>query len=204
MCWNEQISWLTFLLGTAICTYGWSRTKTQVNQWIYFFFQLVLLVQLGEALIWRDPTCGTIGKIGTFFSFFGVWLQPMLAAYILTLLPISSLIVYGFSLLVVVYIIVSLPTIQNVMTQCYVPICEGDCLVPHISFVTWTIYSPMGILYMVCILGLLAAIFPFYPIISLYVFCTMILSGIFYKNSFGSMWCWFGAFAPVVCLLVGI
>ena len=204
MCWNEEVSWITFLLGTMICSYGWTRTNIRVNQWIYFFFQLVLLVQLGEALIWRDPQCGPIGTIGTFFSFFGVWLQPLLAAYILTMLPIPSCIVYGYGLLVLIYIIVSIPIIQNIMTQCYVPICEDGCLVPHISFVTWNVYSTMGCLYLICILGLLAILFPFYPIISLYVFCTMILSGILYKNSFGSMWCWFGALAPVVCLLTGI
>ena len=202
MCWNEPISWITFILGTALCSYGSIRSKTNLNRWIYFFFQLVLMVQLGEALVWRDPHCNTIGKIGTAIAFFGVWLQPLFGAYILSLLsPTWVLIVYDILLLI--YCIVSVPILQDVMTNCYVPLCEDNCLRPHLSYVSWD-STPMSILYIICIIILLVVMFPTYPYVSSYVAITMILSFILYKKTFGSLWCWFGAFTPLVCILSGV
>jgi len=204
MCWNETVSIITFIIGTLLCIIGFYRSNTLLSKWVYIFFECVLLVQLGEAFVWKDPDCGTYGKIGTFIAFFGVWLQPIIGLYILSLLSVKNWIYIVYTVFIFIYIISSLSYIKHITSSCYVPLCTDTCNNPHISFTTWQQFSLMGIMYMICIIVLLIAMYPTFPSISIYVFIAMILSILFYKNTFGSMWCWFSAFTPFIALVTNV
>lgn len=188
MCWNEKVSLLTFILGTIFCIIGYRKTKDL----FYLFFQCVIFVQLGEAFIWYDINCGNLARLGTIIAFFAVWLQPIFGLYMVD----SKL----YTVLIIFYIFSSLKIIYKLFTTttCYKPICDTNSL--HLSFTEWNHFHPMGILYAICILYLLFILYKKSPVISIYLFITMILSSIFYKNTFGSMWCWFAAFTPILAM----
>jgi len=210
MCWNERVSWTTFIVGTIFSVLGVSQSKTAVNVWLHIFFQLVIFVQFGEALVWRDitqqetktqnKTCGNVGKIGSIITFFSVWLQPILGLYMLYLLGTSESVQKVYVMLLVVYIISSITNIQNVFKTCYRPVCNDDCTYKNLDFTGWNHSPVMGYMYMITINMLLYFMYGRYPYVSGYVFITMILSALFYKNTFGSMWCWFSAFTPLVAI----
>jgi hypothetical protein len=206
MCWNERISWTTFIIGTVFSIIGISQSTTTIKIWLHLFFQLVIFVQFGEALVWRDidlnknQTCGNVGKIGSIITFFSVWIQPILGLYILYLLGISESIQKVYFMLLIVYIIFSIESIKNIFKKCYIPICNEDCKYKNLEFTGWN-YSPlMGYMYMITINILLYFMYGRYPYVSVYVFVTMILSALFYKNTFGSIWCWFSAFTPLIAM----
>lgn len=200
MCWNEKVSLLTFIVGTIFCIIGYYKTTINLHKLFYLFFQCVIFVQLGEAMIWYDKNCGTIGRIGTMIAFFGVWLQPIIGMYIVNILEPDHNIFYKTLLLF--YILFSLKTIYKIFmnNKCYQPICENSSK-PHLSFTEWNNFNPMGIIYGICILYLIFIFYKESKVISIYIFITMILSTIFYKNTFGSMWCWFSAFSPILAII---
>ena len=204
MCWNEKVSFITFVIGSLLCITGFYRATTLLSKWVYLFFELVLFVQLGEAFVWRDPNCGTVGKLGTYIAFFGVWLQPIIGLYILSLLSVPNWLVTMYTTFIVVYMISSISYIRDIATTCYAPLCTDTCIQPHISFTTWQQFSVMGILYLICIFILLGAMYSSFPYVSIYVVCAMIVSILFYKNTFGSMWCWFSTFTPLLAILTGV
>jgi uncharacterized membrane protein YiaA len=116
MCWNEKVSWVTFLIGSIFSVIGLSGSKTSSTTWLYVFFQLVLFVQFGEALVWKDitereseipykKTCGYVGKIGSVITFFSVWLQPLLGMYLLTLIDTPKSVQTIYAMILIVYML---------------------------------------------------------------------------------------------------
>jgi hypothetical protein len=206
MCWNERVSWTTFIIGTIFSVIGVSQSTTTIKTWLHLFFQLVIFVQFGEALVWRDidvnknQICGNVGKIGSIITFFSVWLQPILGLYILYLLGISQSIQKIYFMLLVVYVISSIENIKNIFKKCYKPVCNEDCKNKNLEFTGWNHSPIMGYMYMITINILLYFMYERYPYVSGYVFVTMILSALFYKNTFGSIWCWFSAFTPLIAI----
>jgi hypothetical protein len=211
MCWNEKVSWTTFLIGSIFSVIGWSGSKTSSTTWLYVFFQLVLFVQFGEALVWKDitereseipykKTCGYLGKIGSVITFFSVWLQPLLGMYLLTLIDTPKSVQTVYAMILIVYMLSSISNIRNVFKNCYKPVCNNDCSHKNLEFSGWNNTPVMGYMYTVCIVLLILAMYTTFPVVSGYVFVTMFLSAIFYKNTFGSMWCWFSAFTPLIAI----
>ena len=136
MCWNETVSWITFVLGT-LTNISLGLWKRNAQNWIwYVFFQLIICVQLGEALIWKDPH-GPLAQIGTFISFMGVWLQPIVAWFILKIYNVRKEILSIIGMLIVLYIYFSIPAFQHMSENTYRhDICQDGWL-PHISFTAW-------------------------------------------------------------------
>jgi hypothetical protein len=200
MCWNQPVSWITFILGTVLnVTFG-ALTKGQSRLW-YLFFQCIIMVQLGEALIWGDPYGGKRAQIGTLISFFGVWLQPLIGALLLYQFNIRKELQYIMYAFVVIYICVSIPQFLNLKENTYAPIVCGANGESHISFKAWSNSEFMGLMYMISCVFFVLCLFPLYPYVGGYLIVTMIISQIFYSRAFGSIWCWFAVFTPVVCFL---
>lgn len=197
MCWNQEISWITFFLGT-ICNIVLA-SLTQDNKTIvwYLLFQSIIFVQLGEALIWGDPNGGTRSKIGTIISFLGVWLHPIIAAIILTVIDVNPYYKYIIYVIVLLYILVSIPHILRLQNDTYVPLVCGDGK-KHIDFIAWG-DSAMSMLYMICVFLLTLFAFTKYPYVCSYLLITLFISQIYYKRVFSSIWCWFAVFTPLVC-----
>jgi len=91
MCWSEKVSRNKFILGTIINLYlALKRIDNKEYLLMAFFCQLIITVQLGETLIWKDPTCGTVGTIGSKISFYSVYLQPIIGVLFFYLIYGSS------------------------------------------------------------------------------------------------------------------
>jgi hypothetical protein len=197
MCWNQSVSWITFILGTIV-NLGFVSWKGNKKNWIvYAFFQCIIMVQLGEALIWRDTEGGVLAQIGTLISFLGVWLQPIIAWFILRTYGVRNEILYMMALVLVVYIAYSIPAFIQIKQNTYRPVvCEigGSS---HIELSAWN-QPIMGFLYMFCCLFSILLIFPKTPYISSYLYLTLLLSYLLYRRLFASLWCWFAVLSPIV------
>jgi hypothetical protein len=196
MCWNETVSWITFVLGSFInivCSF--TATIPLTKLW-YIFFQLIILVQLGEALIWRGYK-----YIGTYIAFLAVWLQPLFLGYMVYIhFPDYKNIVLS---LLTIYTIISIPTLTSLFNNTYTSDVCGECVDvnTHIDFTLWGKNSNMCALYMICCLLFVAFLFPSSPYVCGFLVTTLIISQIYYKRVFASLWCWFAVFTPLVCVL---
>ena len=197
MCWNQQVSWITFFLGTVINIFL-AFLSNDEHRYLYLFFQLILFVQLGEALIWRDPN-GRLGKIGTYISFFAVWLQPFMLLFLLVHYRIKSEFIYIMMALLVPYLLVSIPYLKSISNNKYEPIVCGIDNKKHIEFTAWDNSSGMGSFYLITSLFAVLILLPIFPYVSCYLILTMFISAIFYTRAFGSLWCWFAVFSPIIC-----
>ena len=204
MCWSEKVSRNTFILGTIINIYlALRRMDNKAYLLMACFCQLIITVQLGETLIWKDPTCGSVGTIGSKISFYSVYLQPIMGLLFFYL-------IYGFNnvytkiglILFAIYMVASISVLPT-LTICSKPepCCDDK---QHLSDGTWDRAKSVSFMYMVMSVWLLVCL----PIVdrkylsfSLYLVGTGILSKLFYKNSFASMWCFFSVAAPIVLYL---
>ncbi|NDB61859.1 hypothetical protein EB001_25975, partial [bacterium] len=163
MCWNEKVSWVTFIIGSIFSVIGLSYSTTPSKTWLHLFFQLVLFVQFGEALVWRDidqreskiphkKTCGNLGKIGSIITFFSVWLQPLLGMYLLTVIDTPKSLQTVYAMLLLVYMVSSISNMPNVFRTCYKPVCKDDCAYKNLEFTGWNNTPVMGYMYMLCII----------------------------------------------------
>jgi len=195
MCWNSPVSWTSFVLGTIFNIYFALIVPMTYKIW-FVFFQLIITVQLGEALIWD----GTYPEVGTYIAFFSVWLQPLMLSILLyyyNVHPVLQYIMYG---LVSVYILSSFSSIATIKENVYRPVLCGDDRY-HIDFIAWGGNRIMGYLYMISSLYAIICLFSRFYIISAYLFITLFISLLFYSRTFASLWCWFAVFSPIVYYL---
>jgi hypothetical protein len=200
MCWNQPVSWITFILGTVLNGLFAVLTDKQSRLW-YLFFQCIIMVQLGEALIWGDPSGGTRAKIGTLISFFGVWLQPLIGVLLLYQFNIRKELQYIMYTFVAIYICFSIPQFLKLKDNTYAPVVCGANGESHIDFKAWDDGGFMVLMYIISCLFFVICLFPLYPYVSGYLILTLIISQVFYRRVFASIWCWFAVFTPVVCFL---
>ena len=198
MCWNESISWTTFVLGSilnGVCAYF---TKDSNILYLYVLFQVVITVQLGEALIWKGASTA---QLGTWIAFLSVWLQPFVAVLILHQWQASTYVQFLFFAMLVVYVVFSLSTLASVGSNTYHPeLCLLDGKT-HINFDAWKRSFGMSFLYLMIVLGFLGVTLSKYPLVSGYVLVTYMLSMLLYGRLFSSMWCWFAVISPLFCWL---
>ena len=194
----------TFILGTIINLYlALRRIDDKAYLLMAFFCQLIITVQLGETLIWKDPTCGSVGTIGSKISFYSVYLQPIIGVLFFYLM-------YGFNhlytkiglILFTIYMVASILVLPT-LTICSKPeTCCDDK--KHIEEGTWDRAKGLTVMYMVMSLWLLLCL-PLvdrkYLAFSIYLFGAGLLSQLFYRNSFASMWCFFSVASPIVLYL---
>lgn len=192
MCWNAPISWITFILGTIINVYIATILPKQYRIWAVFF-QLIITVQLGEALIWG----GTYSHIGSYIAFFCVWLQPIMLSIILNYYNVKPAFQYTLYALLAIYFAVSIPNFRNLYQNEYQPELCGDGG-KHIDFTAWDNGGEMGFMYLLTALFGVACLIPQFPYVGVYLVLTMVISLCFYARTYASLWCWFAVFSPLV------
>ena len=196
MCWNEPVSWTSFIIGTIVNAVCASLTSAKHRLW-FVFFQTIMTVQLGEALIWHEPE-GSLGNIGTYIVFFSIWLQPIIAAGLMVNYGVSTPILYGVAALLLIYAVSSIQPIKDLANNTFKPeICSSDNK-HHIAFNNMGAAGP---LYGIVIALFIITLFPSFPYITGFIAATYAISQIFYKDMLGSMWCWFSVASPAVFYL---
>jgi len=204
MCWNEEVSRVTFIIGTAINLYlALRRLDDQAYLLMAFFCQLIITVQLGESLIWKDPACGSKGSLGSKIAFYSVYLQPIVSVLFFYLMYGASNFYTRIGLiLLAVYVVSSITTLPTLSICSQPDPCCNDS--KHIDEGPWGRVKGLSVLYMVMGLWMMVSM-PLvdrkYLAFSVYLFGTAVISKLFYKNSFASMWCFFSVAAPIVLYL---
>jgi len=197
MCWNEPISWITFMLGTGLNLMG-LYLSDDTHKLLFILFQSIIMVQLGEALIWRDQN-GPLGILGTYIAFFGVWLQPIIGFMLMVLYKVNTPILYITGILLVCYIVASFGPIQDLSNNRYQSEVCGLNQREHIIFSAWT--DTIGYLYAFLVSLVMLTLYPKFPYVSGYIILTYFISIIIYQKAFASIWCWFSVFSPMICYL---
>ena len=196
MCWNEPVSWTTFIIGTIVNGVCASLTSAKHRLW-FVLFQSIITVQFGEALIWREPD-GALGNIGSYIVFFSIWVQTILAVGLMANYGVNTPILYGTVALLMLYAVSSIKTVKELAANTYKPnICVSDNK-HHIAI---TDMGDMGTLYLIINALFLITLFPQFPYITGFLVVTYLISQIFYKDMIGSMWCWFSVASPAVFYL---
>jgi hypothetical protein len=200
MCWNAEVSLLTFLSSTIMCGYLWDRNDSLTNDraiasWIFAFS----FMQLFEFFMWRNiKDHSIVSKLSLIF----ILAQPLVLASALLLIgntypnPYVKYILY-------VFIIIS--TCKVLYSIYYAFILEGNqewlsvkgpnChliwyftknenKMPYLARINDSYYYP---LLLTCLLiqpqqlGFIYALFGF---------VSFNFSKLYYGLEYGSMWCW--------------
>ena len=203
MCWNEPVSWTTFILGTIFNIFNILYFKNTTITLISIGIQWLLLMQFFEALAWRDQECGWLNKFATNGALLANITQPIMVCMVFLLFSPVSLNMKLIALAVTfAYILYAFYILNNSK--------EYTCLKPdkncfHLDLYWWKKMN--GLIYcatLFAIILLLIRPFPLALFISGYIAATLIFSIIFYSCSVGSMWCWFTSFAPLALLIFSL
>ena len=77
MCWNKQVSLVTFIFAIIGIIYLWKRNAPN-DRWIAVFAGTIALIQLAEFFMWSDLTCGKINKYASIFALLVLAAEPLM------------------------------------------------------------------------------------------------------------------------------
>lgn len=192
MCWSEEVSLLTFTIGTLVNILVAYAIPDPTIIAITFIWEIVLLVQLYEAIGWHSIKEGNSSNGAANVLAIAVMLQPIIVAF--ALLAVSDAGMnskYLAALIAFLYagwcLYVLLHTEKFQMKE--------NC--SHVDYYWWDSFPGHSFPYLIALFALLLLLIR--PIdlaifVSLFLAITLGLSAIFYRQNIGSIWCWFGAF----------
>jgi len=200
MCYSEEVSMLTFLVGTcsSILVYSLGSAFDQI---IGVYFGYVAFMQLIEWLLWRHQVCDNYHKSVSYTGMLLNGIQPfVLGALILawsprtTYKPLIGIISFAY-LLFTVYN----TKLYTSNLQCTQPRDKDPHLVWNWTSLDsfplmWIVYLSTSIL--ICLLGMptlrLGLIFSVGTILTL-----LISMRVYERQDVGAMWCFFTNFIPL-------
>ena len=194
MCWNWEISLITWMVGLGSALYLFRRK----NKYDITLGSLILAyssMQLWEVFMWLDQKCGRVNSVANKLAYFALWSHTLaigIGLYIeeKIVLPL----VIGICFMVLAFV-------QSFLIdwKCSKPE-DGGCrhLVwgfPHKYYIY--VFTVCIAICLVCIKPLWKAV-----VISLLFITSFGLSAIYGKNATGSFWCFVCAvFAPIFILI---
>lgn len=196
MCWNEPVSWTVFFVGTLFNIYLIWKYKTPVAIALALIWQWILLMQLFDALLWRDQKCGSLNKFAGNSAYIANITQPIVVFLVLIVISSASMkfkIMAGVIVLVYIsYLVMSKSVVGNI--EC---VKEKN---GHLDYFWWNKMKYGKVIYIVTLIAITFLLLR--PMaLSLfemsYVLGTLMLTGIFFSYGGPSIWCWFAAFAPI-------
>lgn len=193
MCWNWQVSLLTWVVGLATAIYLFRRKR----KYDITFGALILAyssMQLWEVFMWLDQNCGKMNKIASMGAYFALWSHTLaigIGLYIeqKIVLPL----VIGVS-----FMIVGAIQAFTIKWKCSKPAKDCRHLIwgfPHVYYMY---------VFAVCISIAVVYIRPLWKavVVSLLFITSLILSAVYAKDGTGSFWCFVAAaFAPIFILI---
>lgn len=196
MCWSQEVSWTTFILGTIFNIFNILYFKDTTITLISIGIEWLLLMQFFEALAWRDQECGYLNKFATNGALIANITQPIFVGLLFILFTPVSIEYKAYALCILFgYIMYSIYVLNN--SEPYTCLKPGkDCY--HLDLHWWK--NMNGLIYCATLFAIiLLLIRPLSLAIATsgYIAVTLITSIIFYSCSVGSMWCWFTSFAPI-------
>jgi hypothetical protein len=196
MCFSKEVSLGTFIIGTIGSALLYSLNTT-IDKILAIFFFYIILMQFVEYVLWNNLTCNLTNKITTFIAIILNATQPIILAMLLLYnykLPnktniILFTIVYSITMLMYNLQMKSLCTLKNNSNN-----LEWKW---HSLYMNWVAYG----IYLLYVSYLILNI-PFnwnIILLSLILFSYLISIYIYWDtHNIGSMWCFFGAFFPIL------
>jgi hypothetical protein len=200
MCWNKYVSFITLIIGTVFTILLWVSYPQKTVRVIACVWQFVLFMQLFEGLSWvsketNDERLSSISTIGAFV--FNV-LQPVIVSLLCIMISESTPLRILLSILICIYTIVLLYSVSS--TSFSSSLYEQSDTCHHLQLYWWGKFSPwVFVFYNILIVVSCLSFTPLrLGLFQLgYIFLTFFLSSWFYACTYGSIWCWFAAFAPL-------
>jgi hypothetical protein len=201
MCWNKQVSFLTLLIGTVFTILLWTSTSDPNVRVIALIWQFVLCMQLFEGLSWisKEIQSSELSHFSTKCAFIFNVLQPIVAALLCMTLTDSSVMKYSLIALTMVYMVFLLYSASS--TSFSDSLFGNSDTCHHLQLYWWGNFSSwVFIFYIILVTLACLSIKPLrLGIVQItYIVCTLILSNWLYPCTYGSIWCWFAAFAPLL------
>jgi hypothetical protein len=203
MCFGERESWLSLVFGTITNLAVLSALSNSYMP-MFLIIEFTLLMQLWEALAWRDPSCGRLNAIATKGAMISNVLQPIaifLAFYYFGSADKSSerlatmiIVIYAIATAIFLYKNISKHQCMRATIEC-----------KHLQLDWWADSYLYLVMYLVALFSV--SFLMIRPIrmkwfFLLYILFTDILSQALYACSWGGVWCWSLTFAPVMIYLM--
>jgi hypothetical protein len=192
MCFSEEVSWITLLVGTVLNIIGIIYLIHIPNRIVIIpilcvlAWQYGLLMQIPDALAWRNPSSDTPGKLAFILNVTQplVWLMIVCIMFYIYKLPIIRLI--PAIILFMIYILNVIRQIPKINFQLKYDNCN------NLQYTWWRKIS--GELYIITMCAIILAL-PSIPliVITLILFLgSLLMSIILVKKrcNTGSLWCW--------------
>lgn len=198
MCWDEHTSVVTFVIGTVFNIFNvWYFRDTTITI-ISLMWQWVLLMQLFEAIAWKNQNNPIKNKWAANGALIANVTQPIFVALALIAFTNVStqnkVLAMVLVFLYIVWLIYALN--QNKPFNELKPSESCD----HLDLVWWKKFPGGASVYLIvllCVLVLLLRPKKLMLFETGFIFVTLAISAVFYSCGTGSMWCWFAAFAPI-------
>ena len=201
MCWSKEVSFLTLALGTVFNVLLWTSNTNPNVRALACMWQFVLCMQLFEGMSWisKENQDNKLSDFSTKCAFVFNVLQPVFAALLCLSITDSPEVKYTLVALSVLYLSVLLYSVSstsfsNPLFGNYSDTCN------HLQLYWWGQFN--GLVFVLYMVLLASSCYAFTPLrLGLvqfaYIVLTFILSNWLYPCTYGSIWCWFAAFAPV-------
>jgi len=199
MCWNWQVSIITWLVGLGSAIYMFHRR----NKYDITFASLILAyssMQLWEALMWWSQDCGKLNTIASIGAYFALWSHTLaigIGLYIEEKLILPLVIGIAFMLVAAVQAF-------TVHWKCSKP-AETGCHGKACRHIVWGFPHEYYVyVFAVCIAISLVCIKPLWKaILTSFIFIASFgLSALYAKNATGSFWCWVAAAFSFVFVII--
>jgi hypothetical protein len=190
MCWDEQTSITTFILGTIINIFVMLYFNTEIIYLSCIIWQWILMMQLSDYFIWKDQNCGDLNKMGTNSALIFNLTQPIVTyLFLISFLDLSKEVKMLSSFTILLYVIYMIYILNQNTYSCITP--DKDC--KHLNLKWWNDSNYFGKFYvLVLLIIILSMIKPKSLAIftAVYVFFAFVISQIFYGCGGPSIWCW--------------
>lgn len=206
MCWDKQTSIITFILGTVVNIFNIFYFRTTIITLLSIIWEWVLLMQLFEAIAWdsqpgADGECSKQNKWAANGAMIANVTQPIIIALILVAFtPVSTQNKIIAMTLVFAYICWLLYALNsNPPFKCLKP--TDNC--ENLDLAWWNKFPGGAIPYMIVLAVVFFLLLRPIDVAWASIIFILVTSGIsstFYNcgGNWGSVWCWFAAFAPII------
>lgn len=203
MCFNEYVSFGTFIVGTILNLLIIFLIKKKEATVIALIWEWVLLMQLFEGFVWVGKKSGNkkMEKSGVIGAYIANVLQPIIAFFLIAALTTQNnlYLIFG-GVLICLYLFYTLYINFTRMSGHLKIDTEKEC--KHLNYKWWEVHN--AIPYVLVLVAVLLFAKPhkvFLPQL-IYILLTLLLASITQlKCGVASTWCFLAAFAPILTLI---
>lgn len=207
MCWSFEVSVLSYATISALTGFLWLRNHL-VDRWAALLFLFVGQVQLAEAVLWLDPSCGVWNRAASLALFALVLGQPLVHCCIAWWRRDQAVPKRFLRLLTVVTAAGTVVLVVATVPRSWGQLCSPPCpLTRHLRW-GWNanVQNWMRVVFCLVDCAPFLAMRPFKHAAAFAAYVSGFFAVCMYRyvaqGTMESMWCWFGVFGAVLPLLL--